>query len=66
MKHNVRINVSKKPMSDGVVNWEVKTIREKILRFLWGAPCKVMVLVPGDSVQELAICEVNNGGEDGE
>ena len=37
------------------------TLRERILRKLLGNPCKVTILVPGDTVEEVAIKEV--GGE---
>ena len=63
MKHSLKISVSKQPQTGGIVSCHSVSVRERILRFLLGAQRKVMVLVPGDSVQELSICEINEGGE---
>lgn len=62
MKHNLTIRVSKRPQTGGVITCRTVTIRERILRFLFGLPCKMTILVPGDSVEEVAICEVPLGG----
>lgn len=37
------------------------TMRERLLRFLMGSPVKLMVIVPGDSVDEVAIFENGRG-----
>lgn len=63
MKHNLKISVSKKQQMGGIVSYRNITIRERILRFLLGSNQQVTVLVPGGSVQELSICEINEGGE---
>ena len=62
MKHNLKISVSKKPQSGGIVSCRNVTIRERFLRFLLGDKQKLTILVPGDTVQELAICEIKGGG----
>lgn len=62
MKHNLRIRVSKEPQYGGIVSCRTVTVREKLFRLLLGKPQRVMILVPGDSVQELAICEAQEGG----
>ena len=62
MKHNLKISVSKHPQSGGSVSYHNVTIRERFLRFLLGDKQKLTILVPGDSVQELAICEIKEGG----
>lgn len=62
MKHNLRIRVSKEPQYGGIVSCRRVTVREKLFRLLLGKPQRVMILVPGDSVQELAICEAQEGG----
>ena len=49
MKHTLTISVSKKPRADSIVNF-------------FGIPCKMTILVPGDSVEKLSICEVNKEG----
>ena len=62
MKHNLKISVSKKPKADGVVACRSISMRERFLRILFGEKQKLTILVPGDSVEELAICEVKEGG----
>lgn len=62
MKHNLKISVSKKPKADGIVACCTIGVREKILRFLFGTKQKITILVPGDTVEEIAICEFKEGG----
>jgi len=62
VKHNLSISVSKAPKSGGVVACRTLTMRERILRLLFGVPCKMTILVPGDSVEEVAIREIPTGG----
>ena len=62
MKHNISISVSKTPKSDGVIACRTLTMRERILRLLFGLPCKMTILVPGDTVEEVAIQEITAGG----
>lgn len=64
MKHTLQISVSKRPMTGGIVNFRNVSIRERFLRFLFGEKRKLTIIVPGDSVQELAINEVGEGGTD--
>lgn len=59
MKHTLKISVSKKPRADSVVNFRSVSVSEKFLRLLFGMPCKMTILVPGDSVEELSIHEIN-------
>ena len=51
-----------KPQSGGIVSCRNVTIRERFLRFLLGDKQKLTILVPGDTVQELAISEIKEGG----
>ena len=62
MKHTLTISVSKKPRADGLVNFRSISIRERFLRLLLGIPRTMTMLVPGDSVAKLSICEVNKEG----
>lgn len=59
MKHTLKISVSKKASADSIVNFRSVSVREKLLRLLFGMPCKMTILVPGDSVEELSIHKVN-------
>lgn len=61
MKHTLTISVSKKPRADSIVNFRSVSVREKFLRLLFGMPCRMTILVPGDSVEELSIQEVREG-----
>ena len=63
MKHNLKISVSKNPQRGGIVSYRNITVRERLLRFLLGDKQRLTILVPGDSVQELAICEFEEGGK---
>lgn len=58
MKHNLKISVSKTPQYGGIVSYRNVTIRDRFLRFLLGDMRKLTILVPGDTVQELAISEI--------
>ena len=62
IEHNLKISVSKKPKSDGILSCRSISVRERILRFLLGRKQKLTILVPGDSVEEVAICTVKEGG----
>lgn len=62
MKHNIRISVSKKPKNGGIVTCRTVKIRERFLSWLLGRPCKLTVLVPGDSVDTVSIVELPEGG----
>ena len=58
MRHTLKILVSKERPNSGVIACRHLTVREKFLRFLLGSPVKLTVLVPGDTVDEVAITEV--------
>ena len=62
MKHNLKISVSKKPQTGGVVACRSIALRERMLTFLFGQKQKVMIFVPGDSVEMVSITEIAEGG----
>ncbi len=62
MKHNLKISVSKKPVLGGIVSCRHISVRERFLRFLFGEKQRLAIIVPGDSVRELAVSEVMEGG----
>ncbi len=66
MKHNLRISVSKEPQTGGIVTCRNIAIRERLMRFLLGDKQRVTIVIPGDSVEELAICETTKGGKEDE
>ena len=62
MKHNLKISVSKVPQTGGVVTCRRVNVRERFLRFLFGNKQKLTILIPGDSIDEVSICESMRGG----
>ena len=68
MKHNLQISVSRKPPEGGVVRCrgvvrcQRVTMRERILRYLFGEKRRVIVIVPGDSVECVSVTELADGG----
>lgn len=66
MKHKLKISVSKQPQTGGIVTCRNLTVRERLLRFLLGDKRRVTVLIPGDSVGEIVICETKEGGSTNE
>lgn len=62
MEHTLKISVAKKPASGGIVSCRSISVRERFLRFLFGEKQRLTVIVPGDSVRELAVSEVMEGG----
>lgn len=63
MNKGLKISVTKTPRTDGLLACRGVTLREKLLRRLFGPPRKMMVLVPGDCVDAISIIEVSEGGE---
>ena len=70
MRHALKIRVSKERMNAGLMTCRQVTVREKLLRFLFGNPVKLTVIVPGNSVEEVAImnvdCDSERGGQNGQ
>ena len=64
MKHNLKISVSEKPQTGAIVTYRNFSVRERILRFLLGGKQRVTIVIPGDSIEELSICEMTKGGND--
>ena len=58
MNHALNIKVSKERENNGIMACRQISVRERLLRFFLGSPLKLTVLVPGDSVSEIAIKEV--------
>ena len=58
MANKVSIKVTKHPHQEGIVSMRNITIRERLLRLLLGKPHHLMVIAPGNDVQQLQINEV--------
>lgn len=61
MEHKLKVSVSKEPQTAGIVTCRNISIRERFMRSLFGDKRRVTVLIPGDSVGEIAICETEKG-----
>lgn len=62
MKHNLHISVSDKPQKNGMFSYKNITLRERFMRMLFGKKQNITVLIPGDTILELAITRVKEGG----
>ena len=62
MTHNVKVEVSK--TQDGVVAVKKTKVKNSLLRKLFGTTSKT-ILVLGDSVKGISICEVSGGKSNG-
>ena len=65
MDHKIKICVSKEPPKDGVVSYKKTTVKKNLFRKLFGDSQKVTIIIPGDSVQDVTIQEVDakSGGD---
>ena len=63
MKHTLKISVAR-DSNDGIVSCRHITVREKLLRMLFGEKRRLTVIIPGNSVKALSIEE--EGGEENE
>ena len=62
MKHTLKISVAQNS-GDGIVSCRHITVREKLLRMLFGEKRRLTVIIPGNSVKALSI-EEERGEED--
>ena len=62
VNRGLKISVTKAPRTDGLLACRKVTLREKLLLRLFGPSRRLMVLVPGDSVDTISITEVAGGG----
>lgn len=62
MKHKLQISISDKPQHNGCVACKKIMLRERIVRMLLGKRQKFMVLIPGDTVKEVAVTKIPEGG----
>lgn len=63
MKQKLKISVSKFPQISGVVTCKSRSIRERFLSLLFGNKRRITILIPGDDVNEVAICDTEKGGD---
>ena len=63
MTHKLNIRVTRQPVNGVIVACRNISVRERLLRYLLGDKQRLAVIVPGGTVQELGICEVQEGGD---
>lgn len=61
MKQHLTVSFSKKPKPGGIVNVRNITVREQILRMLLGDPQKLTIIIPGNTVETVAVREEEGG-----
>ena len=65
LKHKVRINIADKSGNkQEVLQSEHRSIPKRLLTFLFGEVCEVLVLTPGETVQGIEIKEMRGDGND--
>lgn len=62
MKHQLKICVSEGPDRVGIVRCKTVRLRERVLQRLFGDLRRITIIVPGDSVRELSVREVDGHG----
>ena len=63
-KHTVKINITdRRGEKRNVLTSTRVSIPRRILRFLFGDFCQVLVLTPGETVEGIEISEARKGGE---
>jgi len=65
MKHNLKISLAQGTGSGGIVRCKTVSLRERVLRRLFGDMRRVTIIVLGDSVEELSVREVAEVGVHG-
>lgn len=62
MKHSLNISLSKSQKGNNVLRYKNVLIREKLLTLILGRLQGITIIVPGNTVDKIAISE-NNGGD---
>lgn len=62
MKHSLNIRLSKSQKGNSVLRCKNVFIREKLLTLILGRLQGITIIVPGNTVNKIAISE-NNGGD---
>ena len=61
MKQKLKVSISKSPQIAGVVTCRSRSVRERFLSLLFGDKRRITILIPGDCVREVAICDAEGG-----
>lgn len=63
MKHDLKISLRNESSDGGIVRCRTVTFRERLLSRLFGEKRRVMVIVPGDTIECVSIREVPEEGD---
>lgn len=66
MRHNVEVSVTRQGGGGGLVRCNRVSIRERLMRLLFGEMRRMWIIIPDKTVDELRILEVPEGGEENE
>lgn len=64
MKNKLHISISNKPKINSMFSCKSITMRELFLQKLFGHKQKVTILIPGDSIEELSVTKIKEGGKE--
>ena len=62
MRHNLEVSVIK-PANDGVVRCKKVSIRERLMRLLFGEMRRMWIIIPCETIDSLNIHEIPEGGK---
>ncbi len=57
MTHRLKIGIGQSKKTNGIVRCRKVTVRERLLRLLFGKTEEVTVIIPGNTVKTIAIQE---------
>ena len=63
MKHELKISVRGEPSEESIVKNRTVILRNRLMKRLFGERHRIMVIVPGESIRQLLISELDE--EDG-
>ena len=64
MKHELNITIGKDPSKPPILRMKTISVREKILRRLFGPEQRLTVLIPGRSIETVDIKEIEGDEKD--
>lgn len=62
MKHDLKISLARGPQTGGLMRCRSMTMRGRLLDLLFGRKERLMILVPGDTIDTVSITEIPEGG----
>ena len=65
MRHNLEVSIIK-PAHDALVRCRKISIRERLMKLLFGETRRMWIIIPGDTVEALSISELREGGKNNE